>query len=136
MRKSPKVVAATGDSLTSSDLVKQSEVLLQQAEALKAKERPQVIANIKAAIAHYGLTASDLGLTGGGTAASPAKRGRGKKAAGKAAGKSAGKPAGKKKIAAKQYRDAAGNTWSGFGPRPQWLKDALAAGATEESLRV
>lgn len=129
-------------ALTSSELIKQSEALRQQAEAMKAREKPQVVASIKEAIAHYGLTASDLGLTG---AAKDAKKNVSKKKVSRASQKavtadsadksSAKKPAPKKR-SSQQYRDAAGNTWSGFGPRPQWLKDALAAGATEESLRV
>ena len=33
------------------------------------------------------------------------------------------------------YRsDDAGHTWSGFGPKPGWFKQALAAGKTPESL--
>lgn len=121
----------TSTSTTSSELIKQSEALRQQAEAMKAKEKPQVVASIKEAIAHYGLTASDLGLVG-----AASKKGSATKSAVRAAKKAATKkPAGKKRLS-QQYRDAAGNTWSGFGPRPKWLKDALAAGATEESLRV
>ena len=27
-----------------------------------------------------------------------------------------------------RFRDDEGNTWIGRGPRPQWLKDALASG--------
>lgn len=27
-----------------------------------------------------------------------------------------------------KYQDGAGNTWSGFGPRPKWLKEGLAGG--------
>jgi DNA-binding protein H-NS len=34
------------------------------------------------------------------------------------------------------FRDSAGNTWTGMGPRPRWLKDAIASGQSEESLRV
>jgi DNA-binding protein H-NS len=34
------------------------------------------------------------------------------------------------------FRDSAGNTWSGMGPRPRWLKAAIASGQSEESLRV
>lgn len=124
----PKIKNTT---LTSAELVKQSEALRQQAESLKAKEKPQVVASIKEAIAHYGLTAADLGL---GDAAKPAKKAGKKTAAKKTAAKTEAKKAAPKKRTSKQYRDAAGNTWSGFGPRPQWLKDALAAGATEESL--
>jgi DNA-binding protein H-NS len=29
-----------------------------------------------------------------------------------------------------KYRDGEGNTWVGRGPRPQWLRDALANGKT------
>ena len=35
---------------------------------------------------------------------------------------------------ATQYSDGAGNSWSGFGPKPGWLKDALAAGKKLEEL--
>ena len=33
-----------------------------------------------------------------------------------------------------RYRDQAGNAWSGRGPKPRWLKEALAAGHSPESL--
>jgi DNA-binding protein H-NS len=128
----PKTKSTT---LTSAELVKQSEALRQQAESMKAKEKPQVVASIKEAIAHYGLTAADLGLGDTAKAAKQATKKAGKTTAPKkAAVKTDAKKAGPKKRTSKQYRDAAGNTWSGFGPRPQWLKDALAGGATEESL--
>lgn len=48
-----------------------------------------------------------------------------KKAGGK---KSVIKTAGKKKPARTTYRDNAGNSWSGFGPRPAWLKNGIAGG--------
>jgi DNA-binding protein H-NS len=31
-----------------------------------------------------------------------------------------------------QYRDESGNRWSGMGPRPRWLREALAGGASLE----
>jgi len=45
-------------------------------------------------------------------------------------------PAGKKakRTAKVRYRDAAGNSWSGMGPKPRWLKAALDAGASLEGL--
>jgi len=55
---------AKSTHLTSADLLKQSEALRRQAEELKRKETPEVVARIKEAIAHYGLTAQDLGLAG------------------------------------------------------------------------
>jgi DNA-binding protein H-NS len=33
-----------------------------------------------------------------------------------------------KKAGVIRYRDDQGNTWSGFGPQPRWLKAALAGG--------
>ena len=48
------------------------------------------------------------------------------KAAGKASGKAPGKAAGKT-IAAK-YKDGVGNSWTGRGSQPRWLKAALASG--------
>lgn len=117
---------------TSTELLKQSEALRRQAEEMKRKEIPEVVARMKEAIAYYGLTARDLGLADGRSAksAGDVKAPAPKKAAGKG-----GKKAGKKPSVAK-YRDTAGNSWSGFGPKPKWFKEALAAGATEESLRV
>ena len=35
-----------------------------------------------------------------------------------------------------RFRDAHGNTWAGRGMQPKWLREALAAGATLDSLRV
>lgn len=100
-----------------ADITKQIENLQKQAEELKRKELAEVIANIKEAIAVYGLTAADLGLA--------AKRGPKPGTA---------KKAGRKKATAK-YSDGTGNVWSGRGPRPIWLRDALKAGkALEEFL--
>ena len=42
----------------------------------------------------------------------------------------------KKRATRVLFQDGAGNTWSGMGPRPRWLKEAVASGRTEESLRV
>jgi DNA-binding protein H-NS len=102
---------------TYADIQKQIEELSKEAERLKRKEVADVVARIKEAIQVYGLTAKDLALTGGG-------------ASKRAAGSKTAKPkAAKAKGAAKvKLRDEAGNTWGGRGPRPQWLRDALAAG--------
>ncbi|MBT2323945.1 H-NS histone family protein, partial [Variovorax paradoxus] len=42
--------------------------------------------------------------------------------------------ASKKKESKVVYRDQAGNTWSGMGPRPRWLKEALDAGKTLDEM--
>jgi DNA-binding protein H-NS len=49
-------------------------------------------------------------------------------AAKKGAAKKATTKASAKKVAKTKYQDGSGNSWGGFGPRPKWLKDALAGG--------
>jgi DNA-binding protein H-NS len=98
---------------------RQIETLQRQAEKLKSQEVDGVVARIKVAIAHYGLTAEQLGLGGGAT-----KPGKAKKQA------IAPSP---KVPSAPKYADGRGNVWSGRGPRPRWLREALAAGKSLES---
>ena len=107
-----------------SQLMKQIDSLTQEAERLKRKEVEGVIDRIKEAIGIYGLTATDLGLA--------ARRGPKPKIDGarKASGprrKSAGKV---------KFRDESGNVWGGRGPRPQWLRNALANGRKLEDFAV
>ncbi len=53
------------------------------------------------------------------------------KAAPKKRGRKA-KPVAKKAASAAKYSDGAGNSWSGKGPTPKWLKDAIAGGKKRE----
>jgi DNA-binding protein H-NS len=102
---------------TYSELIAQREALAAQAAALEKQiaeqvneQRAAAIAQIKSIMNEFGLSAADLGSTGG--------RGRAPKSA----------DAAPSKVAAK-YRDpASGKTWSGRGLKPRWLADALAAG--------
>lgn len=108
----------------------QIAALQAQAETLRRKEMVGVIAKAKDAIAHYGLTAADLGF---GTTA---------RQIGKSPAAAGGKPARKrrKSAAAKppakpvKFKDDQGHTWGGIGKRPDWFKAALAAGKTPEDL--
>ncbi len=151
---------------------KQIEALQRQAEKLRNQEVVGVIDRIKTAIAHYGLTAGQLGFgIASGTPGS--KRGKaaptrsakysdgegkvwsgmGKRPywlrdalnAGRtleefatgsapAAKKSAGAKSPKKRKSKVLYRDGAGHTWTGMGPRPRWMKEAIEAGQTLEQL--
>ena len=106
-------------------LIKQIEGLKVEADKLRRKEMNGVIARIREAIEHYGLTAADLGL-----AAAPRKP-----AAAKKAGKAKSAKPGAAPSAAK-FRDDAGHVWGGRGPRPKWLRDALAAGRKLEDFAV
>lgn len=64
----------------------------------------------------------------------PPAAGRGRSPASKKGRAAKGKgAAGKRPV---KYRDESGNTWSGRGLQPNWLKQALAKGSTLESFRV
>lgn len=108
---------------TYTDIVKQIEELKVKAEALRKAEVADVITKIREAIAVYGFTADDLFSN------SPRKRAkRGSAKAKKSSAVSNGKRTSSSKASGKHYADGNGNTWSGRGPRPRWLRDALAAG--------
>jgi DNA-binding protein H-NS len=88
-----------------TDLLAQRTALEQQIAQAQREERGAAIAQIKALMAEHGLTVADIGSRG-------PKSGK----------------AGGGKVAAK-YRDkATGDTWSGRGLQPRWLKAALASG--------
>ena len=53
----------------------------------------------------------------------------------KAKAKESGSGKGKGTIPAK-YRDDAGNSWSGRGSQPRWLRDALASGKTIDQMKI
>lgn len=113
-----------------------------EAEKLRKKEIQGVIARIRTAIDHYGITAADLGLSGGvaGRKRSIGKRGRrSARGTGKASVFARDADASTKPDAAPRsilYRDEAGRTWVGLGKRPQWLRDALASGRSLDEFRV
>ncbi|RZJ13267.1 MAG: H-NS histone family protein [Rubrivivax sp.] len=107
-------------------LLKQIAQLQKQADALRSREKADVVGRIQEAISHYGISADELF----GGASAPRKR---------AAAKATGRPrktAVKKPGGVAKYTDGAGRTWSGVGKRPNWFKDALAAGKQAEDMLV
>lgn len=93
-----------------SDLLAQRAELEKQIVETQRSERAEAVAQVRALMAQYGLTLADIGSR---SAAAPRPAGNGKP---------------KAKVAAK-YRDtASGQTWSGRGLQPNWLKAALAGG--------
>ena len=110
-------------------LLKQIAQLQKQADALRSREKAEVVDRIKEAIAHYDISADEL------FGATAPKATRKRAAAPKAGGKTR-KAAAKKPAGVAKYTDGAGRTWSGVGKRPNWFKDALAAGKqAEDSMR-
>ena len=94
---------------TLKDLLAQKEAIEQQIEQTKKQERGDAVNKVRALMAEYGLTVADLGSRSGG--AKPKKT------------KSSGN-----KVAAKYRNASTGESWSGRGLQPRWLKAALASG--------
>jgi len=90
--------------------------LRRQAETLRNQERSSVIEEVRKKIAEYGISASDLKLSG---------RSGGRRGAAGAATRTV------------KYRGPAGETWSGGrGRKPRWVTEALAAGKSLSDFEV
>lgn len=106
---------------TYTQIQRQIEALQKQADRLKTSEVKGVIERIKIAIRHYGLTAEQLGYGN-----AKARPGKSRKVPAKKAANASNRSS------AAAYADGNGNVWGGRGPRPLWLRDAVAAGKTLE----
>jgi DNA-binding protein H-NS len=104
-------------------LEKQRADLEKQIAAAKRTERAGVINQIRTLMDSHGITLEDLG-------GKPAKATR-TKAGGAKSSTMAGR-----KVAPKYRNKATGDTWSGRGLQPKWLKAALAAGHKIEEFAV
>ena len=99
---------------TLKDLLAQKAAIEKQIEEAARSERSDAVAKVKSLMAEYGLSISDLsarGVAKGGLRNGP-------------------------KVAAKYRNDSTGDSWSGRGLRPNWLKAALAAGKKLEDFSV
>lgn len=96
---------------TLKELMAQREAIDRQIEQTKKQDRSGAIAKVRAMMEEYGLTADDL-----------SRKSIAKRKTGKGSGKSTGK------VAPKYRNTSTGETWSGRGLQPRWLKAALASG--------
>ncbi|KQP15570.1 H-NS family nucleoid-associated regulatory protein [Pseudorhodoferax sp. Leaf265] len=116
-----------------ADIEQQIEKLQQQAAELRAAEVAGVVDRIKAAIAHYGLSAEQLGFP----VSKRSKAGSSNVvAAGPVAAPHRRKVKSAKVAGVAKYGDGTGKTWTGNGKRPRWFLDAIAAGKTAEDLLI
>ena len=99
---------------TLQELLAQKDALEKQIESTKKQHRADAIAKVRALMAEYGLTSADL-------AAKSAPRGSASKGS---------------KVAPKYRNPATGDTWSGRGLQPKWLRAAVAAGRKVEDFLV
>ena len=97
-----------------SELLAQRAALEKQIADAQREQRSEAIAQVKALMSEYGLTLADIGTR---AASAPARRSSGK-------------------VAAKYRNAATGETWSGRGLQPNWLKAALASGRTLSDFAV
>lgn len=88
------------------ELIAQKDALEVEIERTRSKDRSDAITKVRTLMEQYGLTAADLSTKG--SAKSRAGKGN--------------------KVAAKYRNTATGETWSGRGLQPKWLKAALGAG--------
>ena len=103
---------------TYAQFLSQIDALRAKADAVRRKEAAGQIKKVRDLISLYGLTAEDLGLSAAtATAKMPGQSPTPRKTS--VASVAAGAP---------KYHDGAGHSWTGRGPRPGWLKAALAEG--------
>lgn len=96
-----------------AELLAQRAALEQQIIEAQRAQKTQAIAQVKTLMSEHGLTLADLGSR------PPASR-RG----------------GGGKVAAKYRHPQTGQSWSGRGLQPTWLRQALAGGARLEDFKV
>jgi len=105
-----------------SSIMSQIERLQKEAASIQS----EIVSRVRKDIAKYGLTAEQLFGTVAVAGTGRAKRSNGQAAKSAKSTKSTKPP---------KYADAVGNTWGGMGKRPEWIRQALAAGkALEEFL--
>jgi DNA-binding protein H-NS len=94
------------------ELQKQISTLQEKAEKLRIAELESVINDIKSKMTEYNITAKDLGFTN-----------RSKKQK-------------NTEPIPPKYKNKKGETWSGRGRQPQWIKDIIASGKSIESFLI
>jgi DNA-binding protein H-NS len=98
--------------MTLQELLEQKAALEKQIQATRTQERVFAISQVKGLMEDHGLTPEDLGF------------------------KKARSGGSKKAVAVKFRNHATGETWSGRGLQPKWLKAALLDGRKLEDFTV
>ena len=106
-------------------LVAQIEKLTKKANDARRAETAGVVNKIRAMMDEFGITLADL------KDAKPA--GKGKKAAGGKAKKSSGKGS---TVAPKYRNPSSGETWTGRGRQPVWVREFVDNGGSLDALLI
>lgn len=115
-------------------LVAEIARLQHQAALLREREKKPVLAAIAKAVHHYEITLNELRDAVGVIAKSA--RVPGTKARGARGRKGSDHPLSGRKVAAKYKHPKTGQTWSGRGSTPVWIREAEAAGTKRESFLI
>jgi len=97
------------------ELLDQQNALAEKIKAIREAEKGNVVEQIKKQIADFGITAEELGFS------LKAPKGKAAKAA---------------PVIKFRNPDNHEETYGGKGPKPDWLKTALAAGKTMDDFKV
>lgn len=95
-------------------LIAERDRIQQQIEAVKQQERGSALEQARELVKKYGITAKELGLTGGAKGAT-GSRGT---------------------VAAKYRNPVDGSTWTGRGKSPRWIREAEARGQSRDSFLI
>ena len=109
------------------EIQQQIEKLQKQATQIKAKEFHKTVVEIREKMSAFGITLKDLQSPAGAKVKVTGPRKAGKPTVKKAAGGST--------VAAK-YKGPEGQSWSGRGLTPRWLKILLDGGKTKEDFLI
>ena len=106
------------------ELQGQIEKLQKQANDIKAREFDKTVSEIKAQMLAFGISVKDL------TTTKPAGKGKAKAAKVNSGAKKTAKP-----VEAK-YRGPNGESWSGRGLMPKWMKALVVEGKSKQDFAV
>ena len=113
------------------DIQSQIQKLQKQAADIKSREFDKTVEDIRAKMEAFGITTKDLQTVKRGARGVKGKKAvAGRKPSGKGASKAAGST-----VAAK-YHGPNGETWTGRGLTPRWLKSLLEQGRTKEDFAI
>lgn len=101
---------------TLQELIAKKEALEREIEETQKQGRSEAIGQIRELMSEHGLSMSDL--------------------SGKGAPRNGSNPVKGNKVAAKFRNTTTGESWSGRGLQPKWLKAAIAAGKKIEEFAV
>ena len=112
------------------ELQGQIEKLQKQANDLKAREFDKTVSDIKAHMLAFGITAKDL------TAKKTVSKGKGKAVKAVRAVKAVGGTKKDGKPVQAKFRGPNGESWSGRGLMPKWMKALVAEGKSKQEFAV